>query len=188
MRKDTGGAFWDIALDIASVVVGVAEVVAEPNNAIAKVSLLTDLACALIPGVTGGGALVRGIAKSDDVIDAARAIYLASDKASDIRKATGSYEIVYKNGTTYVGKGGYKRAINSAKRHSKGTTVSSINWTKASTHREDFINEYMSMCQYGGPNNRTIGNLNSHNSIWSPGRKYYYEDYGNYYRCGGKLW
>ena len=37
MRKDTGGAFWDIALDIASVVVGVAEVVAEPNNAIAKV-------------------------------------------------------------------------------------------------------------------------------------------------------
>lgn len=147
-----------------------------------------DVVCAALPGVTGGGTLLRGIAKTDDVIDAANAMYKASNKASDIRKATGSYEILYKNGTTYVGKGGYKRAINSAKRHSKGTKVSSINWTKASSHRNAYINEYKSMCKYGGPNNRTIGNKASHNRIWSPGRKYYYQTYGSYYRYGGKLW
>ena len=103
MRKDTGGAFWETALDIASVVVSITDVVANPTNATAWISLGADVACTLLPGLTGGGAIVRSVTKSDDVIDTAKAVYKAADKASDIRKATGSYEIVYKSDQTYVG-------------------------------------------------------------------------------------
>ena len=139
-RRDASGHAWETIFDIISLAASVAEVVANPNDVVAWSSLVVDVVCAALPGVTDGGTLLRGIAKTDDAIDAANAMYKASKKASDIRKATGSYEILYENGTTYVGKGDYKRTINSAKRHSKGTKVSSVNSTKASSHRNAYIN------------------------------------------------
>ena len=50
------------------------------------------------------------------------------------------------------------------------------------------VSSLMHMCKYGGPNNYAIGNKKSYNQIWSPGRKYYLEDYGEYYNYGGRNW
>ena len=85
-------------------------------------------------------------------------------------------------------KGGFKRAISSAQRYANKSEVASITWKKAANRTEAFIDEYKSMCKYGGPNNRTIKNTNSLNRIWSPGRNYYYKQYGSYYAYGGKTW
>ena len=77
------------------------------------VSLTADLVSLAVPGVTGGGKLVKYSAElinnGDDVIKSAKAIYKVADKASDIKKSTGSYEIIYKSGKNYVGKGGFAR-------------------------------------------------------------------------------
>lgn len=74
--------------------------------------------------------------------------------------------------------------IRSATSH--GGDVKSMTWTKASSHRQAYINEYKSMCKYGGPNNSTVRNANSLNKIWSPGRNYHFQDYGRYYHFGGR--
>ena len=78
--------------------------------------------------------------------------------------------------------------INSAEKHANGQKVVSINWDRADNTRQAFIDEYKKMYHHGGPNNSTILNSNSHNRIWSPGRKYYLEDFGNYYSYGGRTW
>lgn len=52
----------------------------------------------IVHGVTGGGKAVKAIAKASEVgkvSDGAKAVYKAADKANDIRKATGSYEIIF---------------------------------------------------------------------------------------------
>lgn len=159
-RFDNGGRFWDTFLDLVSLTSSVAEVIVNPYSPSAWASLAADVVCTVVPGLTGGGAIVKTVAKSDDVIDTAKAIYKAADKSSDIRKATGSYEIVYKSGNTYVGKGGYKRAINSARRNANKYTdeVASISWKSAPNKRTAFIDEYKSMCKHGGPNNSIIIN------------------------------
>jgi RHS repeat-associated protein len=172
VRKDVSGYFWDTVFDVVSLVGSITDVVANPTNPIAWVSLTADVVSLAIPGVTGGGKLVKYSAKmldnGGDVIKSAKAVYKAADKASDIKKATGSYEIAYKSGKTYVGKGGYKRAITSAKRYSKSDGVISIAWKKAPSNRQAFINEYESMVKFGGP--LSAGNRSSYNKIWSPGR------------------
>lgn len=78
----------------------------------------------LVPFVTGVGEVTRGVKttvrivdKATDVVDTAKTIYKTADAASDIRKATGSYEIIYKSGRNYIGKGGFNRAITSATRN-----------------------------------------------------------------------
>ena len=192
MRVDYGGEFWDTVFDVVSLVTSVAEVAVNPTSVSAWVGLAADVVCLVTPGLTGGGAIVKAITKVDDAVDTARKIYKAADKASDIRRATGSYEIMYKSGKTYVGKGGYKRAIASASkiRRDNGVidSVVSISWNKAPNSKTAFMNEYISMCKFGGPNNRAIGNANSYNKIWSPGRKYYYNHYKKYYWDGENLW
>ena len=187
IRTDLGGHAWDTVLDVASIAVGVGEVIKKPRNPLAWLSLGADVVCAFVPFLTGGGAVVRGIAKADDVLDSANAIYKAADKSSDIRKATGSYMIKYSDNTVYVGKGGYKRAIKSSKNHkSRKRKIVSIKWEKAKNSRQAFIDEYIKMCKYGGPNNKKINNLKSLNRRWSPGRKYYYQKFKKYYKYNKK--
>lgn len=94
MRFDQGGEFWDTFLDVLSLASSIAEVVATPTSVTAWVGLAADVACLVTPGLTGGGAIVKAATKSNNVIDAAKDIYRAADKSSDIRKATGSYEIL----------------------------------------------------------------------------------------------
>ncbi len=190
MRVDDGGEFWDTIFDAVSLVTSIIDVVKNPSDPLAWASLAADAVSLAVPGLMAGGAIVKAISKADDALDAAKSVYKAADKASDIRKATGSYEIVYKSGHTYVGKGGFKRALKSAERNAVNynDSVKSISWIKAADEKSAFIQEYKSMCKFGGPNNSTIKNANSYNKIWSPGRKYYHEMYGSYYSYGGKVW
>ena len=184
VRDDQTGEIFDTVLDLISLASSISDVIANPGSVSCWLALGADAVCLAVPGLSGGGVAVKALSKTDAVLDTAKSVYKLADKSSNIRKATGSYEIVFNSGKTYVGKGGYKRMLNSAKRY--GGDVKSLTWTKASSHREAFINEYKSMCKYGGPNNRTIGNKNSLNKIWSPGRNYYYRDYGRYYSFGGR--
>ena len=62
-------------------------------------------------------------------------------------KSVGVYEITYASGKNYVGKGGFDRAIQSAKRYSnphklnggKGDTVTSIRWRATETNQRAFL-------------------------------------------------
>ena len=68
--------------------------------------------------------------------------------------------------------GGFYRATTSAKRYADGgDIVKSITWKSAQNPVEAFINEYLSMLKYGGPNSKVVKNTWSYNKIWSPGRK-----------------
>lgn len=52
--------------------------------------------------------MVDIIVKGDDVIDTTKTLKRAidsADTANDIRRSTGSYEIIYKSGKNYVGNG-----------------------------------------------------------------------------------
>ena len=110
-------------------------------------------------------AILKASTKADDVIDTAKTVYKTADKASDIKKATGSYEIIFKSGKNYVGKGGFNRAIQSAKRY--GEPVQSIKWQKAANKHQAFIDEYFKQLERG------VNNSSTYNKIWSPGKKYY---------------
>ena len=190
MRVDHGGEFWDTIFDVVSLVASVAEVIVNPTSGAAWAGLAADVVCTIVPGLTGGGAIVKAITKADNVVDTAKSIYKAADKASDIRRATGSYAIAYKSGKNYIGTLDRVLAIKSAQRNATkySDEVASISWKSAPNNRTAFIDEYQSMCRYGGPNNRAIGNASSYNQIWSPGRNYYHSDHGSYYQYGGRFW
>ena len=100
------------------------------------------------------------------------------DSAKAIKRTCspyGSYEILYKSGKNYVGKGSFDRAITSAVQHAKpnplnnnmGDVVTSIRWRSADSCRQAFIEEYALMTQRG------VRNSSTYNLRWSPGLKYY---------------
>lgn len=171
--------------------ISIVEVATNPTDPMAWAGLIGD-AVDLIPFVSGVGETVKAVSivantadtisdvhkaaktvdQVDDVVDAAKAVYKAADKTSDLRKATGSYEILYKSGKNYVGKGGFDRAIKSAERYVKkyGDEVTSISWKSAPSARTAFIDEYYRMCRRG------VNNANTYNKIWSPGRGYHISD------------
>ena len=135
----------------------------------------------LIPFVTGVGEITRAVKttvkvvdKTTDVVDTAKTIYKTADVASDIRKATGSYEILYKSGKNYIGKGGFNRAIDSSIRNAKkyGDEITTIMWKSAPNDKAAFIDEYLMQKRFGGVlSNRK--DLLTYNKIWSPGRRYF---------------
>ena len=170
-RKDTEGSFWDTVIDVISLGVSVAEVIANPVDPWAWAGLAGDM-IDLVPFVTGVGELtraaeitVKAVDKTDDVVDATRRLA----KASGIKKFTGSYEIIFESGKNYVGKGGLERATVSAALKQKKYTdrAISISWRPASSTRNAFMDEYRRMTRV------SVKNENTYNHIWSPGRKYY---------------
>ena len=143
----------------------------------------------LVPFVSGVGEATKAIATiaevadtiddacdtvktAGNVVDAAKLAYKNADAASDLRSAHGSYEVLYKSGKNYVGKGSFQRAINSAERYVNkyGDEVVGIKWKSAPTERASFIDEYYRMMKRG------VNNNNTYNKIWSPGKKYYAQD------------
>ena len=185
MRVDGDGDFWETFLDVASFALSIVEVVTTPSNVWAWIGLAGDLVD-LIPFVSGVGETVDAIRictkvndafdTADDVIDTAKFILKNSDAASDLKKATGSYEIIFASGKNYVGKGGFNRAINSAISHAKpnklndnlGDVVVSINWQKAANSNAAFIDEFLKQCKRG------VKNPSTYNLIWSPGRRLFF--------------
>ena len=176
-RKDSAGFFWETVLDVLSLSASIVEVAMNPTDIMAWVSLAGD-AIDLIPFVTGVGEVTRAVSvtvkateNTGDLVKAARKLYNQSDAASGIRKLTGSYEIIYESGMTYVGKGGFYRATTSAKKHlNADDKVMEIIWSSAKDNKSAFIDEFKKMLKHGGPNNREIHNALSFNRIWSPGR------------------
>ena len=180
MRMDDGGEFWETVFDVISLGASIVEVCINPTDPWAWAGLAGD-AIDLIPFVTGVGEVTRAVKttvkvvdKATDVVDTAKTIYKTADAASDIRKATGSYEILYKSGKNYIGKGGFNRAIASATRNATkyGDEVTSIMWKSAPNSRSAFVDEYLMQKRFGGvlSSNR---DLLTYNKIWSPGRRYF---------------
>ena len=107
------------------------------------------------------------------MIDAAKQV------KRSVSNSVGTYEIVYKSGKNYVGKGSFDRAIQSAQRYTKphklngnlGDEVLSIIWKKATNDGEAFITEYL----WQSRKNKTLsvnGKSKTYNQRWSPGKGY----------------
>ncbi len=185
VRRDLQGYFWETIFDIISVGTDVAEIIIAPTDLLAWGSLGLDLVCTIVPGATGGGKAVKAIAKASEVgkvSDGAKAVYKAADKANDIRKATGSYEIIFESGKNYVGKGGFGRSIASAVGHATKfiDPVVSIEWRRAANTQQAFLDEYMRMIKRGIViRNRneilaqSIQKAYTYNLIWSHGKTIY---------------
>ena len=183
VRRDLQGYFWETIFDIISVGTDVAEIIIAPTDLLVWGSLGLDLVCTIVPGATGGGKAVKAIAKASEVgkvSDGAKAVYKAADKANDIRKAIGSYEIIFESGKNYVGKGEFGRSIASAVGHATkyADPVVSIQWKKASNTAQAFLDEYMRMLERGivvrskGETlAQSILKSSTYNLIWSPGKK-----------------
>lgn len=91
----------------------------------------------IVPFGTGVGEATRAVKTTVKVADK------TDDFASDIRNATGSYEIVYKSGKNYIGKSGLDIAIDFAKRYAKtDDIVTDIRWKSAHDIGYAFIDEY----------------------------------------------
>ncbi len=92
VRKDYTGAIWDTALDVVSLGVSIIDVVNNPNDAEAWIGLAVDAICLALPFVTGGGLLVKAIAKSDDTVDALKTIKKA---ATTLNKGENTVYVAY---------------------------------------------------------------------------------------------
>ena len=182
VREDITGRFWETALDVISLGASIVEVSINPTDPWAWAGLVRD-AVDLLPFMTGAGeftkavkVMVKSVYKADDVVDAAKSIKHA------VGGATGSYEVLYKSGKNYIGKGGFDRAITSAIDHAKpnklnnfkGDTVTSIRWKSSRYDNDAFVDEYLMQKRAGGVL-RSNENLLTYNKIWSPGKRFFYD-------------
>ncbi|MBQ4560127.1 MAG: RHS repeat-associated core domain-containing protein [Tyzzerella sp.] len=179
VRVDRSGQFWESAFDVISLGASIVEVCVNPTDIWAWAGLVGD-AVDLVPFVTGVGEVTRTVKttvkvtdKATDVLDTAKTLYKTADSTSDIRKASGSYEILYSSGKNYIGKGSFNRAINSAKAHAESMDdILSIRWKSAPSSYDAFIDEYLMQKRFGGVL-RSSPELPTYNIIWSPGRNFY---------------
>lgn len=81
MRKDNGGEFWDTIFDAISPVTSIVDVATNPTDPMAWAGLAADVACTLVPGLTGGGVIVKAVSKADDVVDVVKTAKKVTDKS-----------------------------------------------------------------------------------------------------------
>ena len=177
---DKNGHAFETVFDLISLGASVVDVVLNPTDLWAWAGLAGDLADVVIPFVGGIGEAVDAMKLVGDVVEGVDNVAdAAKAMKQSVSSATGAYEIVYKSGKNYVGKGPFSRAITSALDHAKpnklnnfaGDEVVSITWKKAANDREAFISEYL--MQVNGNKVLSADPLaNTYNQIWSPGRKY----------------
>ena len=176
MHDDASGKALDTVFDFISLGTSIAEVALNPADPWAWLGLLGDVVDVAIPFVGGIGETMRFCGAIEDTTE----VISAAQKAkSMVSNATGVYDIAYKSGKHYVGKGSFERAVKSAKNHAKGIDLNdflgdevvSITWTSSKNSREAFMLEYLwqhkgegvlSALEYG----------DTYNKIWSPGRNY----------------
>lgn len=173
-RKDIQGNAWETVFDVISLGMSIADVAVNPTNPWAWAGLVGDVVDVAIPFVGGVGEVIKccgTINKVSGVIDA------ANDTKKFVSKSVGTYEIMYKSGKNYVGKGTFNRAIQSAKRYTAphslnnglGDEVLSITWKKAANNKEAFITEYLWQHRKNGVLSSN-SSAKTYNVIWSPGR------------------
>ena len=83
MRIDVDGEVWDTVLDIAFIAGDVASILANPTNVIGYAELAADVVGLAVPGLTGGGKVVRMVTNSDNVLKASQLV----DNVIDSKKA-----------------------------------------------------------------------------------------------------
>ena len=174
-RQDSSGYIWETVWDIASLVGSAADVAANPANPWAWASLIGDVIDVVLPCVGGLGeavdaakAVYRVVDKGDDIIDSAKQMRRTADALEDVKTSTGAYVILYEKGSHYIGKGGFQRAIDSAKEHlTSADRVSAIIWAPTSSTKSAFVTEYLLQSTLGL--HKTL--KESYNIIWSPGKK-----------------
>ena len=180
-RADNGGEFWESILDVISLGASIVEVSINPLDPWAWAGLVGDIVDVAVPFVGGLGEAVDSVKvvnkvldKGGDVIDAAKALLKSTDTLKDIKNATGSYEILFKSGKKYIGKGGFKRAIKSATEKATDYTdeVANILWKSAPNKNAAFIDEYFMQKKFLELKD-VFKSKNSYNKIWSPGRRLY---------------
>ena len=71
-RIDSDGKAFDTVFDVISIGVDIVEIAANPTNLVTWGALAADVASLILPGVTGGGKIVRFVASADDLMDAAK--------------------------------------------------------------------------------------------------------------------
>lgn len=176
IREDSDGKAFETAFDVVSLGASIADVVLTPADPWAWAGLAGDLLDVAIPFVGGIGETVKcfgAVNKANDIVDAANKI------KKSVSKSVGTYEIIYKSGKNYVGKGSFNRAIQSAKRYANphklnggmGDEILSITWKKTADDKSAYITEYLWQHRKSGvlKNNPTA---KTYNIIWSPGRKH----------------
>lgn len=75
-RSDLSGYAWDTVLDVISIGMDIVELATNPADLVAWGALAADVASLVLPGVTGGGKVVRFVASADNLADAAKGIRL----------------------------------------------------------------------------------------------------------------
>lgn len=83
MYVDRNGKWLDTFFDVVSLIGSIVEVVVNPGDPIAWASLAADAVSLVVPGLTGGGRIVRVACKVDDVADAVK----MADKIVDAGEA-----------------------------------------------------------------------------------------------------
>ena len=173
-RADVTGKVWETVIDVASLGVSVVEVAINPADPWAWAGLVGDVVD-LVPFVTGIGEITKSIKLTSKMVDASDdVIAVAKMTRRKVSKTPGSYEIIFKSGKNYVGKGDFNRAIYSAKSHCKpislnnymGDSVVSISWKASKNTTSAFIEEYAMQTVRG------VNNPNTYNKIWGPGRRF----------------
>ena len=108
-RVDLYGNVWDTIFDVVSLGMSIVEVAINPSDPWAWAGLAGDV-IDMIPLVTGVGELVDGVKYSRkladttvDVVEESLEIYHSN---KTYKNMTGAYEITFKSGKNYVGKGG----------------------------------------------------------------------------------
>lgn len=128
-----------------------------------------------LPFVTGVGEItratrttVRVVSGVDDVVETAKAFKRSYEATSEVRNSTGFYVALYEKGQHYIGKGGFGRAITSAKNHvSVNNGVKAIIWIPTKSKENAFMGEYLLQSIFGLKKE----NKRSYNVIWSPGKR-----------------
>ena len=184
MRIDPSGEFWEFILALTF-----------PEVAIIALCIVTVAYLGLVLGdalgVPGAGDILDGINESfnqisqnisnniDRIKGNIKTFLVVAALSVMTNNNSGTYVIEFESGHVYVGKGGYLRAGVSALyqsvTHGFDEPISFL-YFPASNDREAYINEYILMVDYGFHQTDIL-----YNRIWSPGRAYYYSDYGSYY-------
>ena len=111
VREDSNGKAFDTVFDVISIGMDIAELVANPTNLVTWGALAADVASLVLPGVSGGGKIVRFIASADKITDAAKYADDVIDSAKVISSSTDlgkamhmAYKPIQESSTGYINK------------------------------------------------------------------------------------
>ncbi|MBN7773730.1 polymorphic toxin-type HINT domain-containing protein [Clostridium aminobutyricum] len=105
MYNDPSGNFIDVVLDVGFIAYDIWKIVKDPNSGGNWAALAADALCAVVPGLTGGGAIVRALEKADNLADVTKIVEKAI-KNSDSKAVKG---ICFTGDTLIKTKSGHKK-------------------------------------------------------------------------------